>query len=165
MPTFNKFDTLVDNSPPNDDQETSDEQSPPIKVQMENVKLQGHVQFLQKQISHSKPTNLTCSTGEQTHTELMRTDTKARTIKNRNTDNLKKNTSKRTNSKVVQKQSLVILGDSIINYQNKVRHSNKNKIVRVRSFPEATTENILDHCKPIARKSLISLCCTWELRI
>ena len=29
VPTFNKFDTLVDNSPPNDDQETSYEQSPP----------------------------------------------------------------------------------------------------------------------------------------
>ena len=49
--TFNKFDTLVDKSPPNDDQETSDEQSPPFKVQMENVKLQRHIQFLQKQIS------------------------------------------------------------------------------------------------------------------
>ena len=92
VPTFNKFDTLVDNSPPNDDQETSGEQSPPIKVQMENVKLQRHIQFLQKQISQSKPTNLTCSTEEQTHTESTRTDTKTRTIENRNADNLKKNT-------------------------------------------------------------------------
>ena len=53
-----QFDTLVDNSPPNDDQETSNEESPPIKVQMENVKLQRQIQFLQKQISLSKPTNL-----------------------------------------------------------------------------------------------------------
>ena len=94
VPTFNKFDTLVDNSPPNDNQETSDEQSPPIKAQMENVKLQRHTQFLQKQISQSKPTNLTCNTEEQTHTESTRTDTKTRTIENRNADNLKKNTSK-----------------------------------------------------------------------
>ena len=69
LPTFNKFDTLVDNSPPNDYQETSDKQSLPIKVQMENVKLQGHIQFLQKQISQSKPTNLTCSTDKKMHAE------------------------------------------------------------------------------------------------
>ena len=145
VPTFNKFDTLVDNSPPNDDQEASDEQSPPIKVQMENVKLQRHIQFLQKQISQSKP-NLTCSTEEQMHTESTRTDTKTRTIENRNADNRKKNTSKRT------KQSVTILGDSMINCQDEVRHSNENRIVRVRSFPGAATEDILDHCKPIARK-------------
>ena len=136
----------MDNSPPNDNQETSDEQSPPIKVQMENVRLQRHIQFLQKQISQSKPTNLTCSTEEQMHTESTRTDTKTRTIKNRNADNLKKNTSKR------MKQSVTILGDSLINYQDEVCHSNKNRIVIVRSFPGATTEDILDHCKPIARK-------------
>ena len=40
----------------------------------------------------------------------------------------------------------------MINYHDKVRHSNKNRIVRVRSFPGATTEDILDHCKPVARK-------------
>ena len=40
----------------------------------------------------------------------------------------------------------------MINYQDQVRHSNKNRIVRVRSFPGATTEDILDHCKPIARE-------------
>ena len=138
MPALNKFDTLVDKSPPNDDQETSDEQSSPLEVQMENVKLQIHIQFLQKQISQSKPTNLTCSTEEQTHTESTRTDTKTRTIENRNADNLKKNTSERTNSKVV----VTMIGDSMINYQDEVRHSNKNRIVRSRSFPGATTEDI-----------------------
>ena len=92
---------------------------------MENVKLQRHIQFLQKQISQSKPTNLTCSTEKQTHTESTRTDTKTRTIENRNADNLKKNASKRTNSKVVQKQSVAILGDSMIDYQDEVRHSIK----------------------------------------
>ena len=40
----------------------------------------------------------------------------------------------------------------MIHYQDEVRHSNKNRIVRVRSFPGVTTEDILDHCKPIARK-------------
>ena len=122
VPTFNKFDTLVDNSLPNDDQETSDEKSPSIQVQMENVKLQRHIQILQKQISQSKPTNLTCSTEEQMHTESTRTDTKTRTIENRNADNLKKNTSKRT------KQSVTILGDSMINYKDEVRHSNKTEL-------------------------------------
>ena len=68
---------------------------------MENVKPQRHMQFAQKQISQSTPTNLTCSTEEQTHTESMRTDTKTGTIENRNADNLKKNPSKRKNSKVV----------------------------------------------------------------
>ena len=119
---------------------------------MENVKLQRYIHFLEKQISQSKPTNLTCSTEEQRHTESTRTDTKTRTIENRNADNLKKNASKRTNFKVVQKQSVTILGGSMISYQDEVRHSNKNRIVRVRSFPGATTEDILDHCKPIARK-------------
>ena len=97
---------------------------------MENVKLQRHIQFRQNQISQSKPTNLTCSTEEQTHTESRRTDTKTRTIENRNADNLEKNTSKRTNSKVVQKQSVTILGDSMINYQDEIRHSNKNRNVK-----------------------------------
>ena len=109
---------------------------------MENVKLQRHIQFLQKQISWSKPTNLTCSTEEQTHTESTRTDTKTGTIENRKADNLKKNASNRTKSKVVQRESVTILGDSMINYQDEVRHSNKNRVVRVKSFPGATTEDL-----------------------
>ena len=33
----------------------------------------------------------------------------------------------------------------MINYQDEVRHSSKNRTVRVRSFPGATTEDILSH--------------------
>ena len=88
----------------------------------EIIRLQEHL--------NTKPTNLTCSTEEQTHTESTRTDTKTRTIENRNADNLEKNTSKRTNSEVVQKQSVSIHGDSMINYQDEVSHSNKNRIVK-----------------------------------
>ena len=40
----------------------------------------------------------------------------------------------------------------MIIYEDEVSHSNKNRIVRVRSFPGATTEDILDHCKSVARK-------------
>ena len=42
----------------------------------------------------------------------------------------------------------------MINYQDQVCHSNKNRIVRVRSFPGVMTEDILDYCKPIARIKL-----------
>ena len=149
VPTFSKFDTLVDKSPPNNDQETSDEQSPPLKVQMENAKLQRHIQFLQKHILPSKPTNLTCSTEKQTHTESTRTDTKTRTIENRNAGNPKKNAPERSNSIVVQKQSVTILGDSMI---LKLPRRSTPFEQKQNCKSEAMTKDILDHCKLIARK-------------
>ena len=46
----------------------------------------------------------------------------------------------------------------MINYQDEVRHANKNRIVQVRSFPGTRTEDILDQCKSIAIVSQPSKC-------
>ena len=41
------------------------------------------------------------------------------------------------------------MGDSMINYQDERKHSNSRRIVKVRSFPGATSKD-LDYCKPTA---------------
>ena len=47
---------------------------------------------------------------------------------------------------------MTIIGDSIINYQDERLHTNKKRIVKVRSHLGATSEDLIDHCKPIARR-------------
>ena len=54
----------------------------------------------------------------------------------------------------------------MINYQDEVCHSNKNRVVKVRSFSGVMKEDILDHRKPIARKKPdIIILHMWELTI
>ena len=50
------------------------------------------------------------------------------------------------------KQTVAIIGDSIIKNLHGNKLSNKERNVIVRSFPGATTEDIKDYCKPIAKR-------------
>ena len=47
----------------------------------------------------------------------------------------------------------MIIGDSIISCQDKRLHTNKKRIVKVGSHLEATSEDLIDYCKPIARRA------------
>ena len=40
----------------------------------------------------------------------------------------------------------------MVNYQDERKHSSARRIVKVRSFPGATTVDLFDFCKPSARK-------------
>ena len=48
---------------------------------------------------------------------------------------------------------MTIIDDSIINYQEERLHTNIKRIVEVKSHPRATSEDLIDHCKPIARRA------------
>ena len=50
----------------------------------------------------------------------------------------------------IKKQTVTIMGDSMINYQDERKHSNSRRTVKVRSFPGATSKDLLDYCKPTA---------------
>ena len=50
-------------------------------------------------------------------------------------------------------QNVTIIGDSIINYQDERLHTNKKRIVKISSHPGATSEDLMDYCKPIARRA------------
>ena len=45
-----------------------------------------------------------------------------------------------------------MVGDSILNGINKKGLSKKRHIVKVRSHPGATSEDLVDHIKPVARR-------------
>ena len=42
------------------------------------------------------------------------------------------------------------MDDSMISYQDKKLHMNRRRIVKVRSYPGATSDDLIDFCKPIA---------------
>ena len=48
---------------------------------------------------------------------------------------------------------MTIIGDPIINYQDERLHTNKKRTVKVRSHPGATSEDLIDQCKPIVRRA------------
>ena len=45
-----------------------------------------------------------------------------------------------------------MIRDSVITHQDEKQHFNRKRIIKVRPYPRATTEDILDFCKPIARR-------------
>ena len=67
-----------------------------------------------------------------------------------------RNNSPRSNSHAQSNESkrktVTVIGDSMISYQDEKLHSNKRKTVKVRSYPGATSEDLIDFCKPIARR-------------
>ena len=94
---------------------------------MENVRLQRQVQFLRGQVANSvsaQPQRKPISTNKS-YSET------------------------RNNS---SKQTVAIIGDSIIKQLDEKKLSNREKNVTVRAFPWATTDDIKDYCKPIAKR-------------
>ena len=49
-------------------------------------------------------------------------------------------------------KTVTIMGDSMISYQDKKLHTNRRRIVKVRSYPRATSDDLIDFCKPIAHR-------------
>ena len=99
-----------------------------FEIQKENIKLQHQVQYLQRRIAQSEKPK--------------------QQPRNKQTDNSFHESPRNQN----KQQSVVILGDSIVNYQDERKQSSTRRIVNVRSFPEVTTVDLLDFCKPSARK-------------
>ena len=68
----------------------------------------------------------------------------------------KRNHSPRSNSHAQSNESkcktVTIMGDSMISYQDEKLHSNRRRTVKVRSYPGATSKELIDFCKPIARR-------------
>ena len=61
-------------------------------------------------------------------------------------------TNKNTRQAVKKKRrNIIVIGDSILNGIEERGHS-KNHNVKVRPYPGATTKDIVDHVKPVARK-------------
>ena len=52
-----------------------------------------------------------------------------------------------------RKNTALLVGDSIISGIDQQRLSVKGRIVKVRSFPEATINDIFDYIKPLLKKS------------
>ena len=52
-----------------------------------------------------------------------------------------------------EKKRVIIVGDSILNGISEKGLTKKNHIVKVRPHPGATTEDLVDHIKPVARRT------------
>ena len=113
----------------------------------QNVRLQRQVQYLQSRVANLVLIN--------------NLPDKSITLQNRtegNDQNKKK-------PKLDTRQNVTIFGDSIINYQDERLHTNKKRIVKVRSHPGATGEDLINHCKPIARSSPYVIILQWARTI
>ena len=104
-----------------------------VDIQHENVRLQRQVQYLQSRIPKSAPTN--------------NLPDKCNTLQNR-AESKDQNNKK---PKLDTKQSVTIFGDSM-KYQDERLHTKKKRIVQVRSYAGARSEDLIDHCKPVARR-------------
>ena len=107
----------------------------PVGIQQENVRLQRQVQYLQSRVANSAPIN---NLPDKSSSLENRTD-----IKDQN----------KKRPKLDTRQNVTIIGDSIIDYQDESLHTNKKRIVKIRSHPGATSEDLIDYCKPIARRA------------
>ena len=108
----------------------------PVNIQQENIRLQRQVQYLQSRVANSASIN---NLPDKSSSLENRTD-----IKDQN----------KKKPKLDTRQNVTIIGDSIINYQDEGLHMNKKRIVKIRSHPRATSEDIINYCKPIARRAL-----------
>ena len=59
---------------------------------------------------------------------------------------------KNNNTNVIDRKNVFIVGDSLLNGINENGMKKLNHNVKVRNHPGATTEDIIDHIKPILRK-------------
>ena len=127
--TPNNFDILKLTDPPEGQpprQPKSEDDN--FEIQKENIKLRCQVQYLQRRIAQSEKPK--------------------QQPRSKQTDNSFHESPHNQN----EQQSVVILGDSMINYQDEHKHSSARRIVEVRSFPGVTTVDLLDFFKPSARK-------------
>ena len=62
------------------------------------------------------------------------------------------NKNKNNNTNVIDRKNVFIVGDSLLNGINENGMKKLNHNVKVRNHPGATTEDIIDHIKPIVRK-------------
>lgn len=62
------------------------------------------------------------------------------------------NKNKNNNTNVIDRKNVFIVGDSLLNGINENGMKKLNHNVKVRNHPGATTEDIIDHIKPILRK-------------
>ena len=149
--TPNRYECLDDLS---DQGNTPDDNHNTMDVQMQNVKLQREVQFLQKRVAKSRPNTATTSTNVNdpqkhpaaTETRLISEATKRKSQTN---SNEKKSLDRTEESK---RKTVTIMGDSMISYQDEKPQTNRRRIVKVRSYPGATSDDLIDFCKPIARR-------------
>ena len=112
--TPNNFDILkltdpLEGQPPGQPESEDDN----FEIQKENIKLQRQVQYLHRRIAQS--------------------ENPKQQPRSKQTDNSFHESPRNQN-----KQSVVILGDSMVNYQDERKHSSARRIVKVRSFPGAT---------------------------
>ena len=107
----------------------------PVDIQQENIRLQRQVQYLQSRVVNSAPIN--------------NLPDKSSSLENRS--DIKDQNKKKP--KLDTRQNVTIISDSIINYQDERLHTNKKRIVKIRSHPGATSEGLIDYCKPIARRA------------
>ena len=49
-------------------------------------------------------------------------------------------------------KTVAIMGDLMISYQDEKLHTNRRRIVKVRSYPGATSDDLIDFCKPIVSR-------------
>ena len=147
----NRYECLDDSS---DQGNTPDDSHNTMDVQMQNVKLQRQVQFLQKRVAESRPNTAKTSTNvndPQKHPAATETRviSEATKRKSQTNSNEKKSLDRSEESK---RKTVTIMGDSMISYQDEKLHTNRRRIVKVRSYPGATSDDLIDFCKPIARR-------------
>ena len=106
-----------------------------VDIQQKNIRLQRQVQYLHSRVANSAPTN--------------NLPDKSSTLQNRT----ESNDQNERKPKLDTRQSVTIIGDSIINYQDERLHTNKQRIAKVRSHPGATSEDLVDHFTPIAKRA------------
>ena len=118
--------------------------APSFDVQRENIRLQQQVKFLREQVANSKPP---CKQSKS-QTQNVNNNPSNQTQHQPNSHSDIPKETKKDNSR----QTVGIIGDSILKQLDANKLSNKERSVTVRSFPGATTDDIQDYCKPIAKR-------------
>ena len=123
-----------------------------LDMQIQNVKLKCQVKLLQKRVAESTPNKTAgdCNNKRLSDTYL------AKSHKPTDRTNERVDHSPRSNSHAQSNESkgktVTIMGDSMISYQDEKLHSNRRRTVKVRSYPGATSEDLIYFRKPIARR-------------
>ena len=137
--TSNRFENLCNSADDKiKDDHVADADTSDIKIR--NVKLKRQVQFLQKRAAKSTPNK---TAGDCDDKRLSDTYP-AKSDKPTNRTN-ERNNSPRSNSHAQSNESkrntVTIMGESMISYKDEKLHFNKRKTVKVRSYPGATSED------------------------
>ena len=148
--TSNRFEYLSDST---DDKIKDDHvvDADTLDIQIQNVKLKRHVLFLQKRVAESTPDK----TAGDCYDKSLSDTYPAKSDQPTNKTN-ERNHSARSNFHAQSNESkhntVTVMGDSMISYQDEKLHSNRRRTVKVRSYPGATLEDLTDFCKRIARR-------------